>query len=114
MTRTIRSCAPGKPSAPILILLLLLLLLLSARAQEIPPKKFAVMASATVQESPPRITLNWPSDVAATGYVLNRREMGPGWSQVATLPGNATTFSDSNVLVGIRYEYQLIKSTSGG
>jgi predicted phage tail protein len=113
MTRSLCAYAAGKPFVPIL-LLLLLLLLASTVAQEIPPKKFAVMATAAVQESPPQITLNWPADESATGYTIKRRIMTSDWGQVSTLPGGATSFVDADVAVGTRYEYQLIKSTAGG
>ena len=80
-------------------------------AAEIPPKQFSVLASATVQESPPEITLGWPADLNATGYTINRRTIGSGWNEVGTLPGNSTSFIDPNVTVGTKYEYQLIKTS---
>jgi hypothetical protein len=113
MTRSFCSSASRRACACLVYFSLYAFSLASLCAAEIPPKKFAVMASATVQDTPPQITLSWPADSDATGYTINRRQVGaPAWSEVGTLPGGATSFTDGNVLVGERYEYQFIKSTS--
>lgn len=39
--------------------------------------------------------------------------MSSGWQSIGALPGNATTFTDSNIAIGSKYEYQFIKNTSG-
>ncbi len=68
----------------------------------------SVLVSATVASSPPAITFTWPSDPTATSYSVYRRLPGsPAWSTPVTVPGGgaATTWTDNNVLLGLRYEY---------
>jgi hypothetical protein len=88
------------------------LLLFSVRAQDVPPKKFSVQIAATVQEAPPRITLNWINEGDATSYAVSRRTLNSGWQQLGTVGGGETAFSDGNVIIGTPYEYQIVKSTS--
>ncbi|MFN7142006.1 MAG: fibronectin type III domain-containing protein, partial [Limisphaerales bacterium] len=77
------------------------------------PKFYAVQVSATVQESPARITLNWTGDSNATGYIVSRKAPNAtAWTQVASLPANATSYADNNVTVGTIYEYQVERPTS--
>ena len=79
------------------------------------PFYYAVQVSASVSTSPAKITLNWVADANATGYTVSRKAVNSSaWSQVATLAGSATTWSDSNVAVGAAYEYGFSKSTSAG
>jgi Immunoglobulin domain len=74
---------------------------------------------ATVQKSPPRITLNWPNPGGVTGYTVYRTTTiggnidGSGnWgSPIANLSGSATSFADTNVLLNVSYEYRV---TAGG
>lgn len=80
-----------------------------AGAQNVPPRKFSVQLSAEVRESPPRITLAWPDEGDAGGYRISRRTSTSGWSELATLAGDQTTFADSNLSLGTKYEYQVIK-----
>ena len=85
------------------------------RAAEIPPKDYAVLASALAVESgegAPRIVLTWPADPAATGYTLSRRTRDTGWQPFATLGGSAASFTDATVVIGTKYEYQFVKTTS--
>lgn len=70
----------------------------------------AVELTATVSESPARITLNWPPRNDATGYRVAKKVNG-AWQEVAALPANATSWSDGNVAVGQRYEYWVTKAT---
>ncbi|MDX1952833.1 MAG: hypothetical protein SFY81_11675 [Verrucomicrobiota bacterium] len=80
---------------------------------EVDPKYYAVMVSASVQSSPARVTLTWASDERATGYTVSRKgKNATSWSQIATLPGSATTYTDSNVADRNTYEYALSKTTS--
>ena len=83
-------------------------------SQAIAPRLYTVEVSANVQTSPPRITLQWPADLNATGYTVSRLEANGSWQQVGTLPGSATQFTDSTVAIGDRVEYQILKSTSQG
>ncbi len=82
-------------------------------AQEAPPRKHAVQISAHVRESPPRIALSWPNEGDANAYRISRRTADSAWQQLATLSGGDTSFVDGNVGLGTKYEYQIIKSSSG-
>lgn len=81
-------------------------------AQDIPPRRFSVQITATVQESPPRITLDWINEGDANSYIISRRTLDSGWQQLGTVAGGETSFADGNVGVGIPYEYQAVKTTS--
>ncbi|MGZ8901269.1 MAG: fibronectin type III domain-containing protein, partial [Limisphaerales bacterium] len=85
-----------------------------AFAQAIAPRLYSVEVSATVQTSPPRITLHWPADANATSYTVSRLDSSGFWSPLATLPAAATQFIDTSVSVGASFEYQILKSTSRG
>ncbi|HTL67265.1 MAG TPA: glycoside hydrolase family 9 protein [Lacunisphaera sp.] len=84
----------------------------AARAVE-PVWNYAVEVSASVQASPAKITLNWLQDTSATpsSYTVYRKAPGAtSWGSGTTLPGNATTYSDTSVAVGTAYEYQIVKN----
>lgn len=94
---------------------LLLLQMLSVRLEAQPnmPRDFAIEVSATVQASPPRIRLEWPGDARALSYQVYKKQLDEGsWQSIASLPGNAATYEDLNVVVGTPYEYGLIKKTT--
>ena len=77
--------------------------------------EFSVQVSATVQASPPQITLNWPQDqyMLPNSYTVYRKTPGDtSWGSGTALSGTATTYVDSNVVVGTPYEYQVVKTTS--
>src|SRR5437868_11101764 len=77
--------------------------------------EYSVQVSASVQASPAQITLTWPQDTALTpnSYTIYRKSVGAtSWGSGTTLPGSATSYTDSNVSSGSAYEYQIIKSTS--
>jgi hypothetical protein len=73
----------------------------------------SVQAWATVQSSPPRITLNWPTHTNVTGYQIWRKlKGGTSWgSALATLGYTATSWADNTVSVNTNYEYKIIRST---
>ncbi|MFK8009830.1 MAG: discoidin domain-containing protein [Saprospiraceae bacterium] len=75
------------------------------------PEERAVQLSATVQVSPPQINLQWKADNGATEYTVYRKGLtDTNWgSPIATLPGNATSYVDANVQVGVGYEYAFFK-----
>ena len=88
---------------------------LSAEAQSV--SDYAVRVSATVQPSPPQISLAWPADPQATSYTVYRKSRdATSWGTGTTLATNATGYTDSNVAVGTTYEYRISKSapTYGG
>ena len=79
----------------------------------IEPADFAVQAVAQVSESPPQIRLSWTKASFATGYTVSRKLLNDqSWSQVATLPGASTTFTDPSVVSGAAYEYEIAQSNS--
>jgi Immunoglobulin domain/Bacterial Ig domain/Fibronectin type III domain/Immunoglobulin I-set domain len=70
---------------------------------------------ATAQKSPLQITLNWINPGGISGYSIYRTTSiggnadGTGnWgSPIANLPGNATSFLDTNVVINVGYEYRV-------
>ena len=78
---------------------------------------YAVQISATVQVSPPQITLSWEPDMyGANSYtVLRKAKEDTSWgAPIATLGGATSQFIDSNVAVGTTYEYSIIKAATLG
>jgi hypothetical protein len=76
-----------------------------------PTWEYAVQASATVRSNPPQITLSWPLDTTpATSFTVQRKAVNEtAWGPATTLPGNTSSFTDTNVVEGTLYEYQIIK-----
>ena len=75
-------------------------------------KEYAVLVQATVVENPPTIVLSWPLEPKATGYQISRKlRTEAAWSPAVSNTGKATSWTDSNVTLGTKYEYQ-IKRTS--
>ena len=77
---------------------------------------YAVQLSASIQESPPRITLFWEPDPygASAYYVYRKYKTDSSWGEpIAVLPGGNSNFSDGNVAVGQAYEYQVAKDGPG-
>ncbi|HTG43715.1 MAG TPA: fibronectin type III domain-containing protein, partial [Verrucomicrobiae bacterium] len=74
---------------------------------------YAVEVSASVETSPPRITLQWPADPNAVGYQVSRKlKAAAAWTPISNLPGTAPEFIDNNVANGQAFEYQILKTTS--
>lgn len=88
---------------------LVLSLVLSASVFAAATSDYAVQVSATVQKSPPKITLNWPAIGDATGYSVARKAPGATSWPASTNIGNVLTYSDTNVAVGQSYEYRVTK-----
>ncbi|MBI3135245.1 MAG: T9SS type A sorting domain-containing protein [Bacteroidetes bacterium] len=74
----------------------------------------SVKAEATVDALAPSISLNWPADNDATNFVVYRKAKGAAsWgTAIATLPANATGYTDAAVTVNTLYDYK-IQMTSG-
>ena len=75
--------------------------------------EFSVQLSATVQPAPAQITLTWPQDGCGlpTSYTIYRKApQANHWGPGTLLPGSTTSFIDTNVTVGLRYEYKVVKS----
>lgn len=73
---------------------------------------YAVQITATIAENPPSIRLDWrPDPYGAFDYVVSRKtDAGTSWgTPVATLSGDATSYTDTSVEIGRAYEYQVVK-----
>jgi len=70
-----------------------------------------IKASATVQDSPPAITLTWTLDGGANQFQIYRKSKdSTNWgSAIAVCPADATAYVDTNVIVGTSYEYLVYK-----
>ena len=94
--------------------LLLLVATLLTQAHAADPVDYTVQASATVQSAPPLITLHWPTN-AASSYDIYRRDYdsaGPWNSVITNLSDLASNFPDTNVSVGLLYEYKIVMHAS--
>ncbi|HEY0004642.1 MAG TPA: carboxypeptidase-like regulatory domain-containing protein [Pyrinomonadaceae bacterium] len=94
------------------VLALLAVFASQARSQTAAVK--AVQVSAVVQKSPAQVALVWPQNSNASSTTIYRKlPVDASWgSALASLPGNATGYMDTNVAVGMRYEYQVQQSTN--
>ncbi|HEV2392009.1 MAG TPA: fibronectin type III domain-containing protein [Verrucomicrobiae bacterium] len=100
-----------------LCLIGVLIALLSRKVDADDTFLYAVQISALVQANPPQITLNWEPDIfGANSYTIFRKaKQDTSWgSPIASLPGSATNFTDSQVVVGATYEYQITKAATLG
>ncbi len=77
---------------------------------------YAVQITATVQSSPPAITLQWqPDQYGANNYNVYRKNKEAGsWNHLAGLSGTTLSYTDYNVGVGAGYEYQVVKAGTLG
>ena len=77
---------------------------------------YSVQVSATVQATPPKITLTWqPDQYGANSYTVYRKAAtDSSWSGGTTLSGTTTSYVDSNVTPGSTYEYKIVKAASLG
>src|SRR3954471_9111187 len=77
---------------------------------------YAVQISATVQSSPPQIILQWePDPYGAANYTVFRKTRdATSWGNGVSLPGSASSYTNTDVTVGSAYEYQIIKNASLG
>ena len=77
---------------------------------------YAVQISATVQSSPPRITLTWlKDDYGADRYTVYRKAQGDtSWGTGTVLAGMATLYTDDSVSVGATYEYRIVEAGTAG
>jgi len=73
---------------------------------------YSVEISATVQMSPPQITLHWENDdiYGVTNFTIYRKAKdATSWDSLTSLDGSTFSWTDSNVSVGSTYEYQIFK-----
>lgn len=86
--------------------------LVSQSAWATDPKWYAVQISATVQTSPAKITLTWPTDPNSQGYSISRKTTdAASWTSIASVSGSTGSYVDNNVTVGNSYEYQISSPT---
>src|SRR5256885_6571577 len=81
-----------------------------------PTWNYAVEVSASVQTSPPQITLSWPQDTSGTpnSYTVYRKAPGAtSWAGGTTLSGSATSFVDSAGAGGTANESAAAKDGRG-
>jgi hypothetical protein len=98
------------------VLLACLLATSSFTLTALEPRDRGVEISATVQQAPPRITLQWNAVNPAplVQQKLYRRLKGSGdWAEIASLPGSVTSFADDAVAVGVSYEYFVYRVHDG-
>ncbi|MBK8371586.1 MAG: T9SS type A sorting domain-containing protein [Saprospiraceae bacterium] len=81
-------------------------------AQNIYDARQSVILQATVQVNPPGLVLSWLPDAANGGYKIWRKgKYDLSWGDsIAVLGPTATSWVDTNVVTGVEYEYQVIKS----
>jgi hypothetical protein len=77
---------------------------------------YAVQISAVPQVSPPQITLNWePDPLGADSYTIYRKTRdATDWGNGTIVSGTTSNYTDSNVVQGGTYEYQIIKAGTIG
>ena len=73
---------------------------------------YTVPITVVAQESPARITLNWPLNSGATNYSVGRKPLNSlSWTTIAAgLTGTSTSFTDTNVVVGTGYDYRVVRT----
>lgn len=99
----------------LLALILLVMIPAVAGADATTAEDYAVQVSATVTASPPSITLNWPPAPEAANFKISRKAPeATSWTQIRAVVGSATSYTDTNVTVGVAYEYRVIKNTDLG
>src|SRR3954468_13024279 len=71
---------------------------------------YSVRLRATVQASPPQITLSWPLDpYPANSFIVYRKlKSDNAWGGGTLLSASTTSYVDNNVSVGTVYEYQVL------
>ncbi len=93
-------------------ILLFCLLSNSVFSQNIFDARQSVILEASVQQDPPLIVLNWVADTANGGYTIWRKALtDQAWGDsLAILSSTATSWTDTAVVAGTGYEYQVLKS----
>ena len=71
---------------------------------------YTMQVSAAVQTNPPQIAVSWvPDSLASEYWVFRRFRDDLSWDDGFSLPGNASTYLDSNVVLGGSYEYSIYR-----
>jgi len=96
----------------LLLLLFLPFLILELTAQQKTPRERSIEISVTTNASPPSITLNWVPNTTPEEIKVYRKvgnTTAPWGAPIAILPSTAITFTDTDIQVGVGYEYGLWK-----
>ena len=96
-------------------LLILFLFCQLAVLGQSPSENASVKLWASVQASPPRITLNWVHHPGTSSVTIYRKlKNATTWgAAIATPSASSTQWHDDNVAIGVSYEYR-IHRTGGG
>jgi len=88
----------------------LILLAFGTRANaQYNPYQLSVAAEAAIQEHPPRITLSWLPDDSAQSYAVYRYDTNNFDFELRANVKKALTWTDTNVVIGVPYEYEIVK-----
>ncbi|MEI6817789.1 MAG: fibronectin type III domain-containing protein, partial [Bacteroidota bacterium] len=94
-----------------IILLLSLFSVIISFAQT--TEDYTIQSAITTQTSPPKITFTWPLDTTAINYTIARKPLSSSsWMVVGGLASHGTHWTDSNLVLGAAYEYQIMKSST--
>jgi len=75
-------------------------------------KDYAVLLTASVNNSPAQITINWNNDPNALSYDIDRKlKQDTSWTFLANVPVAANSYTDLNINIGEAYEYRVTKTT---
>lgn len=103
-----------RPIGLILAAISAIVTLLAGAATAQVPADSAVQISVQTQTNPPSITLNWNQRLSPVSYTVYRRvDFNSPWTLLTTpssLPGTVLTYTDTNVVVGGRYEYKVVRT----
>lgn len=92
-----------------------LLLAACAQMSHADTRSHAVELWASVQESPPQITLHWRNNWEGLSYYIQRKSKDDtAWTDLAVLDPGSSSFTDSNVSVGSAYEYAVSENPGDG
>ncbi len=71
--------------------------------------------TATLDDTVPQVSLTWNDNATnETEYVVERNDNGAGFTQIASLPADSMTFTDTAVASGNLYEYQVAAKNALG
>ena len=87
-------------------------------AQSLESKAYAMELSATVQRTPAGVNISWPQNAqnsASSIQVYRRTNETDAWgTPISTLAATATSYADTNVSIGIVYEYWIQQGSAKG
>lgn len=77
-----------------------------------PSTDYSVQTWADIEATPPKITINWKSVNGADSYEIYRKEESENnWgTSISNFDNTVNSFEDSDVTIGVSYEYRIIKT----